>query len=62
MFLNEEDEILLRALLKYIEGMGESKAEWERRLAEAGVGGLTEEDQRVVFEAMKIAFRNQATA
>lgn len=59
MFLNEEDEILVGALVKCIRASGESRKDWEKRIAEIP---RSFSDRGLIIEAVNIVFRNEATA
>jgi len=59
MFLNEDEELLLGSLVKWIRASGESRRDWERRLAEVPPGSS---DRGLIVEAIEIAFRSEGTA
>jgi len=68
MFFNEDDELLLGSLVTMMRHLrkkkGIPKEYYERCLREAEERGtpVSERDRRVIVEAEKIAYRDEATA
>ena len=64
VILNEDDQILVRALVKYMRSTGGPRREWEKRIKEAleEFPEFLGRDRGLLIEALNIAFRDEATA
>jgi len=60
----EDEEILVGALVKMMRASGESRKAWERKISWGEFDGMEygEYCLRVIIKALEIAFRNEATA